>query len=356
MVGKAQDKIGIGNDPDGVDSVGIGSNTIWVKPLSYDPNAFVMRITVTANQTITIPFYNTTGYNGVINWKDGTNSTITTYNDADRVHTYAAAGDYDIEFTGTFKGFYFNNIGSKAIVKKIIQWGNIGMISTDYAFYGCSNLSDLGDFENSSSVTSLGAGCFYDCTSLSSITIPSSVTSFGDYCFRQCTSLSSITIPSSVTSFGSYCFLGCTLLSSITIPSSVTSLGKGCFRVCTSLSSITIPSSVTSLGVDCFLGCTLLSSITIPSSVTSLGNSFFQGCTSLSSITIPSSVTSLGNYCFYGCHNMLSYYVNNTTPPSLGLSALTGATGWEIYVPSSSVATYKAAAGWSSYASRIFAQ
>ena len=169
MVGKAQDKIGIGNVPDGVDSVGIGSNTIWVKPSSFDPNAFIMRISVTAGQTITIPFYNTTGYNGVINWKDGTTSTITSYNDADRIHTYAAAGDYDIEFSGTFKGFYFNNRGNKDIVNKIVQWGNIGMTFTDYAFSGCSNLFDLGDFGNSSSVTSLGNSCFNNCTSLEAL-------------------------------------------------------------------------------------------------------------------------------------------------------------------------------------------
>ena len=32
-------------------------------------------------------------------------------------------------------------------------------------------------------VTSLGASCFYDCSGLTSITIPSSVTSIGDKCF-----------------------------------------------------------------------------------------------------------------------------------------------------------------------------
>ena len=36
------------------------------------------------------------------------------------------------------------------------------------------------------SVTSLGAWCFYDCSSLTSITIPNSVTSLGGYCFSGC--------------------------------------------------------------------------------------------------------------------------------------------------------------------------
>ena len=75
------------------------------------------------------------------------------------------------------------------------------------------------------SVTSFGKSCFFDCSGLTSITIPSSVTSLGGYCFEFCSSLTSVTIPSSVTSLGEGCFYGCSGLTSITIPSSVTSLG-----------------------------------------------------------------------------------------------------------------------------------
>ena len=105
----------------------------------------------------------------------------------------------------------------------------------------------------------------------------------------------------SVTSLGEGCFSECTSLTSITIPNSVTSLGKNCFLYCTGLTSITIPNTVRSLGMGCFSGCTGLTSINIPNSVTSLGNYCFSGCTGLTSITIPNSVTSLGWGCFSGC-------------------------------------------------------
>ena len=56
-----------------------------------------------------------------------------------------------------------------------------------------------------------------------------SITSIGDYAFYECTGLTSITIPNSVTSIGSYAFCDCTGLTSVTIPNSVTSIGDCAF-------------------------------------------------------------------------------------------------------------------------------
>jgi len=80
---------------------------------------------------------------------------------------------------------------------------------------------------------------FYECTSLTSITIPDSVTSIGNYAFYKCTSLTSVTIPDSVTSIGSYAFGWCTSLTSVTIGSSVTSIGYHAFSGCKSLTNVT---------------------------------------------------------------------------------------------------------------------
>ena len=58
-------------------------------------------------------------------------------------------------------------------------------------------------------VTSIGYSAFYNCSGLTSVTIPNSVTSIGSYAFGGCSGLTSVTIPNSVTSIGTYAFSGC---------------------------------------------------------------------------------------------------------------------------------------------------
>ena len=131
------------------------------------------------------------------------------------------------------------------------------------------------------SVTTLGAGAFYNCNNLIDVNIPDSITSIGHYAFNGCTSLTSINIPNNVTSIGDYAFGDCTSLTSINIPNNVTSIGYYAFGACSSLTSINIPNNVTSIGNNAFSACTSLISINIPNSVTSVGQSAFEGCTNL---------------------------------------------------------------------------
>ena len=217
------------------------------------------------------------------------------------------------------------------------------------------------------SVTSIGESAFYNCTDLTSVTIPNSVISIGNGAFSGCTGLTAITIPESVTSIGISAFSRCTGLTSVTIPNSVTSIGVSAFfdvpnivyngtatgspwgarsvngyvdgylvyadatkttlLACSSAATgaIAIPKSVTSIG-SAFAGCTGLTSIIIPNSVTSIGGSAFNGCTGLTSITIPNSVTSIGNFAFYGCTGLTSVTIPNSVT-SIGGSAFNGCTG-----------------------------
>ena len=218
----------------------------------------------------------------------------------------------------------------------------------DYAFYHCYDLTAV---TIPNSVTSISDWSFCYCSGLTSVIIPDSVTSINDNAFNNCRNLASITIGSGVTTIGKSVFLNNYNLTSVSIPDNVTSLDQQAFSYCSGLTSVTIGSGVTSIGQSAFNGCRSLTNIAIPDSVTSIGNSAFYNCTSLSSCTIGSGVTSIGSSVFYGCNYLMGVTIEATTPPTLGNNALSGY--FPIYVPCDSVNTYKAASGWSSYASRI---
>ena len=126
---------------------------------------------------------------------------------------------------------------------------------------------------------------WYSCrTYIKRVVMQQGVTSIGDHAFWDCSGLTSVTIPDGVTSIGGDAFSGCAALTSVTIPGSVTSIGGGAFSGCTSLTSVAIPSSVTEIGGSAFSGCTGLTSVTIPDSVTSIDGYAFSGCDSLTDV------------------------------------------------------------------------
>ena len=213
----------------------------------------------------------------------------------------------------SFSGYDNEYSGSVVIPSSVTYNGTTYSVTSigDYAFYECSSLSSI---TIPNGVISIGSNAFCNCSSLTSITIPNSVTSIGVAAFFYCSGLTSITIPNSVTTIGKFAFYYCSSLTSITIPNSVTSIEKNAFYYCSSLTSVSIPNSVTSIGESAFYGCKSLTSITIPNSVTSIGESAFASCKSLTSITIPNSVTSIGEWAFRYCSSLSSIKVDTNNP------------------------------------------
>ncbi len=187
----------------------------------------------------------------------------------------------------------------------------------------------------------IGYNAFYNCSSLTSITIPDSVTSIGEEAFQGCRSLESVTIGNGVTSIGEDAFYNCSSLTSITIPDSVTSIGTSAFYGCSSLTSITIPDSVTSIGTSAFYGCKSLTSVTIPDSVTSIGGSAFSGCSSLESITLPfvggsrKTASDTYQYPFGYIFGTSSYTGSTATTQYYYGSSIYSTTSNTYYIPSS---------------------
>ena len=127
-------------------------------------------------------------------------------------------------------------------------------------------------------------------------------------------------------------------------------IGMMAFRDNCNLTSISLPEDVTVIHKGSFYGCTNLSSITIPWAVTDIRELVFFNCTSLTSIIIPNNVVKIGGGTFNNCTSLTSIYCESPNPPSLGGNAFSYVdSDCKLYVPTTSVETYKATGGWKKF-------
>jgi len=110
------------------------------------PNQFVFTIDTentssgsSLNTQFMMPLVSSGSYNATVNWGDGSSDTITSYNQQEVTHTYTSAGQYEVSIEGTLQGWQFNNAGDKLKMLDVKQWGVLDL-STNAAFYGCTNL------------------------------------------------------------------------------------------------------------------------------------------------------------------------------------------------------------------------
>ena len=144
---------------------------------------------------VTIYFSATVSGGVEINWGDGgttelsSGTTAKTYS-----HDYVKTGEYVITLTVLSGRLVLNSSGT--------QYCIMGYTSKGF------NTTRLRAVELGANV-SVGNYAFYNCNTLTSITIPDGVTSIGYQAFYNCNTLTSITIPDGVTSIENYTFSDC---------------------------------------------------------------------------------------------------------------------------------------------------
>ena len=138
-------------------------------------------------------------------------------------------------------------------------------------------------------------------------------------------------------------------------------IGPSAFRACSYLSTVSF-ANCTTIGTQAFYGCSILSNISFPK-CTTISSGAFYNCKILSQVSFPKCVSILGSNTFNYCSSLKSYYFMGTSVVNLANSSAFNSTTitnstylgtfGSIYVPTSLVATYKAATNWSYFSARI---
>lgn len=127
------------------------------------------------------------------------------------------------------------------------------------------------------------------------------------------------------------------------------------------MTDVTIGGCVSSVGVGAFSALPL-TSVVVEEGVTTIQGQAFRYNPNLKTVDLPSTITSIANYAFQiptgsSVTAFETLIVRATTPPTIYSSSIVinnpDGIPWTIKVPAASVNAYKAASGWSSFASRI---
>ena len=238
-------------------------------------------------------------------------------------------------------------------------------------------------------VTSIRYHAFYECKSLTEVTIPNSVTTIGNGAFDSCTGLQKVIWNArniQDPQIFNQPFSGCDRLTDFVFGEEVEYIPNYlCFQL-TSLKKLVIGNSVTTIGMWAFYECTGLTEVTISNSVTTIGYKAFDGCTGLqkviwnarnaqdlqyvydnpifpdcnqltdfvfgeevehipdflcnnlrllNTIVIPNSVTTIGDGAFNSCTGLTEVTIPNSVT-TIGDVAFSGCTGLtEVTIPNS---------------------
>lgn len=142
----------------------------------------------------------------------------------------------------------------------------------------------------------------------------------------------------------------------VIIPETVTLIGNSAFSSA-NIGTMILPGNVTRVSDFAFSGVIGVNGVApvikLNEGLAVIGASAFNSANIAGEIEIPSTVTEIGEYCF-SYTGITTVICKPTTPPALGSSAFgSGTAGFLIKVPDASVAAYKAATNWSSYADYI---
>ena len=243
-----------------------------------DSNPFIFTIDTTlgTGSSFNLPLRSGFEYDFVVDWGDGSSNIITSYNQAEKLHTYSTGGVYTISITGLCEAWFSYFSADRLKLTSIDQWGNTGFVNMENAFFGCDKLTTVNDIDGTwcSSVTNMQS-MFMNCESLTTLDVSTwdvfNVTDMNGM-FFGCSSLTTLDVStwdvSNVTNMGGM-FGNCSLLTTLDVST-------------WDVSNVTIMTSM-------FFGCSSLTTLDVStwdvSNVTDM-QQMFMSCESLTTLDV----------------------------------------------------------------------
>lgn len=191
----------------------------------------------------------------------------------------------------------------RSLIERIVAQEGVTKIGAG-AFYGCCNVDSV---SLPASLVEIGNDAFRNCRGLTEIAVPEGVSAIGVSAFDGCSGLKSFRFPGSVTAVSNYQFYGCTSLTEVHLPEGLKTVGMYAFWGCHSLGSIEFTESLKEIGMNAFYGCTALRELEIPKTIATIPFKAFSGCSGLEKVTIPSEIQMIEDTAFENCGRLVIY-------------------------------------------------
>ena len=195
-----------------------------------------------------------------------------------------------------------------------------------FASSALEGLGELVEFTIPSNTASFSTHVFRSCKKLErvygfEVLIEKGVlTTIPTYTFGDCLKLTSITnIPAGVTAIGDWAFYNCQSLTELTLPEGITSIGEGSFKNCYALyagATFKIPNSVTTIAGQAFQNMTA-ETIKLSANLQTIGSNAFRDCNKVKYIYMPATITSIAAEALRGTSGSLVIFYTGTDVQNL---------------------------------------
>lgn len=162
------------------------------------------------------------------------------------------------------------------------------------------------------SILRLGEKCFYNNSSVESVTMHDDITHIRKWAVRSCSNLNNVYYSKNLVVIDDYSFANNPIMDSALIRNTkINTLGKGAYSTDPKLKYISLPDTLKVIGEKAFLQ-TTMERIVIPDGVEEIGMRAFSSSTALKTIYIPATVKKIDQYAFYLSENVTVYCLENS--------------------------------------------